>query len=396
MFATKHAAWALAVCYGSMMCLAISANLAPVYLTTFRDAFGGASPLTEEQLGRIPAVIFAATVAGILLGGPLADRTGGKAFVMLGLAFTVGGLSMLASATHYALLLGAGAVMGLGGGILDMVLSPIVCAVQPHQRTRALNWLHAFYCVGALATVLVASVALKFGIGWRAVVWSMNALPVAMFLGFVPLQIPALVHEEATRTPVLRLLSRPAFLTALIAITLCGATEQGMSQWLPAYAETSLGYSKSTGALALAGFSIGMAAGRLVAGNVAHYVKPLPMMVWSCVGCVACYSIGCFAPWPSVALSACVVMGLAVSCLWPNSLSLMADRFPHGGASMFSLMTAGGNIGCVAMPWAIGLLAQHRSIRVGLASAILCPVLLLLILLANGYQRSGMMATGKE
>jgi fucose permease len=379
--------WAVIVCYGSMMCLAIAANLAPVYLTTFREAFAGTAVLTEEQLGRIPAVIFAATVLGILVSGPLADRWGAKFFAMLGLVFTSAGLCLLAGATNYAMLLGSGAVMGFGGGVLDMVLSPIVCAVQPHQRTKALNWLHAFYCIGALGTVLAASVAFRLNVPWRALALGMNVVPVAMFIGFIPLRIPALVHEDAVRTPVLQLLTRPFFLAALLAITLCGATEQGMSQWLPAYAETSLGYSKSVSALALAGFSIGMAIGRGIAGNAAHYIKTIPMMLLACLGCALCYLVGCFFPWAPIALFACVFMGFAVSCLWPNALSLMAECFPHGGASMFSLMTAGGNIGCFVMPWLIGLLAQHSTLRIGLASATICPIVLAAILGAIAYRR---------
>ena len=31
-------------------------------------------------------------------------------------------------------------VLGLGAGILDMMLSPIVCALQPDHRTAAMNW----------------------------------------------------------------------------------------------------------------------------------------------------------------------------------------------------------------------------------------------------------------
>ena len=69
----KESAWApLTLCYGGMMCVAIGSNLAPVFLTTFKETFGGPAGLTDEQLGRVAAVIFAGFVAGILGGGPLA------------------------------------------------------------------------------------------------------------------------------------------------------------------------------------------------------------------------------------------------------------------------------------------------------------------------------------
>lgn len=375
--------WATLVCFGSMTCLAIAVNLTPVYLTTFSEAFGGTAGLSEEQLGRISAVIFAATVLGILLSGPAADRWGGKAFALIGLGLTSAGLCILASAMNYGMLLVSGAVMGLGGGVLDMVLSPIVCALHPRQRAKVLNWLHAFYCIGALGTVLAASAALRFGVPWRILALGLNVVPAAMILGFVPVRIPPLVHEEASRTAVPVLLRQPFFLAALIAMMLCGATEQGMSQWLPAYAERWLGYSKATGGIALAGFSVGMIAGRTGAGAVAHFARPLPIMLTGCAGCVLSYALGCFFPFPPVALASCVAVGVMVSCLWPTTLSFIADHFPHGGASMFSMMTAAGNAGCFMMPWLIGLMAQHTSLRLGLATVMACPIALAVILMIS-------------
>ncbi len=368
--------FAVLVCYGSMACLAIAANLVPVYLTTFSETFGGPDGLTAEQLGRISAVVFAAMVIGILVSGPAADRWGGKSFVILGLILTMAGLGMLAAARSYGALLASAAVMGFGGGVLDMVLSPIVCALQPRHKTRALNWLHAFYCIGALGTIVAGAAALRLGIPWRAVALAICIVPAAMLAAFVPLRIPPLVHHEATRTGVRHLLAQPLFIGALVAITLCGATEQGMSQWLPAYAERGLGYSKAVSGFALAGFSIGMILGRMASGALAHRLEPTILLLAGCAGSAAAFAADCFLPVAPAALAACVLLGVTVSCLWPTTLSLAADRFPHGGASMFSLMAAAGNAGCIAMPWIVGIVGQHTTLRLGLATAGLCPLLL--------------------
>ena len=368
------------VCYGSMTCLAISANLPPVYLTTFAETFGGPGGLSAEQLGRIPAVIFGTTVLGILFSGPLADRRGGKLLALAGLVLTAAGLCLLAAAQTYTALLVAGGIMGFGAGILDMILSPIVCALQPLRRARALNHLHAFYCIGALGTVIAASAALRLGISWRVTMLLITAVPTAMFIGFLTLTIPPFIASGTVRTPTRGLLSRPLFLALLVGITLCGAIEQGMSQWLPAYAERALGYSKSTGGFALAAFSVGMIIGRVSLGSAAHRLRPIPLMLIACAGCVLAYGVACFVPVPPLALAGCISVGVAVSCLWPTALSLAADALPQGGATMFSLMTAGGNVGCFVMPWLIGIVAEATSLTTGLAIAMTCPVLLAMIL----------------
>ncbi|MDK1031778.1 MAG: MFS transporter, partial [Planctomycetia bacterium] len=175
---------ALWLCFGAMMCQAIIVMLPPTYLTTFGETFGGTEGLSNEQLGRIPAVIFASLVLTVLVTGPLADRWGTKLFAMLGLGLTSAGLGALAAAGSYEMLLAAACLMGLGAGMIEMVLNPMVCALQPQRRASAMNWLHSFYCIGALGTVLICSQALAWHIPWRTVTFVMILLPVAVLAGF--------------------------------------------------------------------------------------------------------------------------------------------------------------------------------------------------------------------
>ena len=83
-------------------------------------------------------------MVGILITGPLADRFGAKAFALLGNALLdwIGSDRMV---TTYGVLLAATFGLGLGAGILDMVLSPVVAAINPNADA-AMNWLHSFYC----------------------------------------------------------------------------------------------------------------------------------------------------------------------------------------------------------------------------------------------------------
>ncbi|HPO15157.1 MAG TPA: MFS transporter [Candidatus Hydrogenedentes bacterium] len=366
---------ALALCYGGMICIAVAANLTPLFLTTFSELF----LLNEEQLGRIAAIIFAGFVVGIIITGPLADRLGAKPFVLLGLAFTAAGLALLGAAINYPLLLAAAALMGLGAGLLDMVLSPIVSALQPDRRASAMNWLHSFYCIGALITVLVGALALRLQWSWRPVSFAIILLPAFLILGFARLRIPPLVHEDNEREPVVALLRRPFFIAALMLILLAGATENGMSQWLPAYAERVLNFGKASSGMALAGFSICMALGRILAASAAHHVPPRALLSACGLLSAIMYLTGCFAPWPPVALTACMLVGFTGGCLWPTTLAVTADRIPHGGASMFGMLAASGNAGCLILPWLIGFLAEHSTLQYALAAGTLCPLLISLL-----------------
>lgn len=373
--------YGLGVSYAGMMCLAIGLNLLPVFLTTLGVDLGGESGLTNEQLGRLGGIMFAGLVAGILVTGPLADRAGSKPFTIIGNGLIALGLLLLGLAPGYGAACAAVFVLGLGAGILDMVLSPIVCALQPEHRTAAMNWLHSFYCTGAVLTVLISSLALRLGVNWRTLSLWLTAVPTLVALAFVPMRMPALVAEGAARTRLRDLMRKPYFLIALGALFLGGATEAGLAQWLPAYAEKSLGYSKWFAGLALLFFSLAMAIARITAGMVGRRLNPFALLLGCCVGSVFLFIVGCFAPWPVVALAACMAVGITGSCLWPSTLGVVADHYPHGGASMFGMLSAFGNFGCVFMPWGVGVVADWSTMRWGLSTATLCPLVMVFLVL---------------
>ncbi len=375
-------AYAFALCYAAMVCLAIAVNLMPIFLTTLRVDLGGRAGLSGEQLGRISAVTFAGLVGGILFTGPLADRWGGRLFSILGTLLIGAGLGLLAISHGYSTVLVAVFVMGLGAGILDMVLSPIVAALQPDNRAMALNWLHSFYGIGTVVTVLVGTLAFRLGIGWRTISLTFIVVPLLVALGFLYVDLPPLISDiEGGRTPMRDLCRNSSFVAVNVAIFLGGALELGLAQWLPAYAEMSLGFSKLTGSVSLLAFSAAMALGRIFAGLIGRRVDPIRLMLGCCWTSVVLFLLACFAPWPTVALAASVAVGLAGSCLWPTTLGVAADRFPRGGATMFGLLAAFGNLGGILMPWLVGVTSDSSSLRLGLATSTACPLLMAFVLL---------------
>jgi len=378
------AVWAVVgVCYLAMMALAIAINLLPVFLTTLSADLGGAAGLSAEQLGRIGAVTFGGLVLGILATGPLADRIGAKPFAVGGNLLIAAGLAVLGFAPGYDTVLIASFVMGLGAGSLDMILSPIVSAVQSERRTLAMNLLHSFYSIGAVATILLSSIALRFDIGWRTVSLALLPMPLVIGAAFVVLRLPAMVAETSVRTPTRTLITRPVFVVLMITIFLGGATEAGMAYWLPAYAEETLGFTRWTAGMSLVGFSLAMAVGRIGILFLPKRVSTITLMLGCCVLTTILFPIASFGPTNTIALVACIAAGLTGSCLWPSTLAVSADKYPNGGATMFGLLAALGNLGGMVMPWIVGAIADAdgSSLRYGLLTATLCPLGMIAMLL---------------
>ena len=374
------------LCYGAMMCLAIGMNLVPVLLTQFGRDLGGPTGLTQEQLGRLGASAFAGLVIGILVTGPLADRWGGKLFTIAGLGVVAFSLVGLASSHTYVTAGIAVFMLGLGAGQIDMVLSPVVAALNPERRASAMNWLHSFYCVGAVVTVLAGTTALWLGVNWRTACLIQVPFPLLLIVLFAPLRFPPLVSEGG-RVPFRDLLRQRWFIAALAAIFLGGATEIGMAQWLPAYAETALGYPAWVGGAGLLAFSLAMTVGRMVVGAVATRWNPFNLMAWSCASSVVFFLAASFVPHPATALACCIAAGFTGSCLWPTTLAVTADRYPNGGASMFGALAAVGNAGGILMPWIVGWIADHHNLHWGLAVSALAPLAMTPLVLWLGARR---------
>lgn len=359
-----------------MMCLAIGMNLLPVFLTSIGTTYGGQVGLSQEQLGRLGAVCFAGLVLGIAVTGPLADRWGAKPFVQFGNVTIALSLAMMAWSPSYLALTGALFCMGLGAGVLDMVLSPVVAALNPDQRSVALNWLHSFYCVGAVVTILVGTLALRAGLNWQQACLLLIPLPLGLLVAFVSMQFPELVGGDK-RTGLFTLLRERWFVAALVAIFLAGATELGMAQWLPAYAERSLGFPTWVGGASLLFFSLMMAAGRMVVGAAGARLSPFQVMAYGCALSVVLFVAGSFLPVPGLALAACVAAGFSGSALWPTMLAVTSDRYPEGGATMFGALAALGNAGGIFMPWLVGWVADRSNLHWGLSVSALAPLLML-------------------
>ena len=371
------------LCYGAMMSLAIGVNLLPVFLTSLSLTFGGQDGLSQEQLGRLGAISFIGLVLGILIAGPASDRWGAKGFAIGGNGIMVFSLIGMSLAPGYGTLALAVFWLGFGAGILDMILSPVVAVLNPDRRSAAMNWLHSFYCVGAVVTILASTVALQIGFSWRRACFLLLPLPLVLLTAFALLRFPALVadSEPGGRTPLRHLLRGRWFWGALAAIFLGGATELGMAQWLPAYAETTLGYPQWVGGMALLLFSVAMAVGRMLVGAIGERVNPFMVMAWCCGSSVVLFLLGSFLPVSSFALAACIAVGFTGSALWPTLLGVTADRYSSGGGSMFAALAALGNAGGIVMPWVVGWIGDLSSLRWGLAVSALAPLLMLPLVL---------------
>lgn len=369
----------VAACCLGMMTLGLVTNAPALCLTAIAGDLG----MDNAQSGLFLSCAFWGVVIGLPLAGPAADRWGFR-HLLLGSAVLQASGTLLVSVAQgpNEACLGAG-VSGLGTGILDALLTPLVCAAFPHSRASTANLLHAFYPIGMFLVVLAALVLTRLGWSWREVYRAVAVTNVPYAMLFAVMALPRHSHQGPSRMPVARLLSHFAFLTLGMSIFLAGVSELGPSQWLPAYVEQTTSSSRSTGALGLLLLGTTMAIGRLGNSLIARRVNPHWLVAAGAAVSAVSLVLAAVPAGPPFTIGCLGMLGLAVSGIWPSLLSLAGNRFPEAGASMYSLLSTSGNLGGLVGPLAIGLVAQGFDLRLAMGTLALAPAMILLILAAD-------------
>ncbi|WP_449066398.1 MFS transporter, partial [Planomonospora algeriensis] len=294
-----HTRWA---CYTGYVTQAIVNNLAPLLFIVFQDRY----QVPYEMLGRLVLLNFATQLVTDLVAVKVVDRTGYRVPLVLAHVFAVAGLVLLAvapsAASPYPGLALAVVVYGIGGGLLEVLVSPVVDALPAPRRGKAaaMSLLHSFYCWGQVAVVLVTTLLLA-GIGdssWQVLPLLWAVVPLANLVLFLRVPLPATVAEEH-RTPLVTLLRTPAFAAALVMMLCAGAAELTMSQWSSLFAEQGLGVSKVWGDLAgPCLFAVLMGIGRIGYGLWGERIR-LPWAMLACGSLAAvCYLVAALAARP--------------------------------------------------------------------------------------------------
>ncbi|MBO0922596.1 MFS transporter [Cellulomonas sp. zg-ZUI222] len=389
---------------------AVVNNLAPLLFVVFHTALD----VPVAQLGALAALNFGVQLLTDLVAVRVVDRIGYRRPMVAAHALAALGLVLLAVLPFvlpapFVGLCVAVVVYGIGGGLLEVLVSPVVEHLpQPEEAKAAgMAFAHSFYCWGQLA-VVVLSTALLAVVGsdlWPLlpVLWAVVPLVNLVVLLRVPM--PPTVPDEH-RTSLRSLFGTPLFLAALVLMATGGAAELTMAQWSSFFAEQGTGVPKEVGDLLGPGlFALLMGLGRVAYGLWGQGVPLRPLLAASGVATAVCYVVAATAAVPVVSLVACALCGLTTALLWPGTFSLTSARFPLGGAAMFAVLALAGDAGGTFGPLGVGLFADLAAgplagiaaalppdtgtgLRVGMLLSAAVPAVFALTVLASGRERT--------
>ena len=371
--------------YGGYITQAIVNNFAPLLFLTFMADFD----LTIDKITLITTVNFAVQLAVDAVAVKVVDRIGYRPCIIAAHVFAVLGLAGLAIfpavLTPFAGIMLAVVMYAIGGGIIEVLVSPVVEACPTEKKEAAMSLLHSFYCWGHVTVVLLSTAFFHFvGIenwAYLACVWAAVPVVNAVYYGLVPLYP---ITSEEKKISLGGLLKQKVFWMLIVMMVCAGASEQAVGQWVSAFAESALHISKTMGdLLGVCVFATLMGISRAIYGKYSERIPLKSMMIFSSLMCIGCYCLAAFTANPIAGLLGCGFCGFSVGIFWPGTFSVAAMRLPTAGTAMYALMALAGDLGCSGGPTLVGLVsdAAGGALQSGLLAAIAFPVVMLVFTL---------------
>lgn len=380
-------------CFIGYIVQAVVNNFVPLLFVVFQDSYH----IPLSQITALITINFLIQLGVDLLSAGVVDKLGYRTCVLLAHGCAAAGLVLLAFLPDllpnpFAGILIAVGIYAVGGGLIEVLISPILEACPTKNKEKAMSLLHSFYCWGHVGVVLISTVFFRLaGVGnWRilTVLWAL--IPVGNLVLFAGAPIYSLHEEGETGLTLRELFTKKIFWILMLMMLCAGASEQAVSQWASIFAEKGLGVSKTVGDLAgPMAFAALMGTSRLIYGKYGDRLNLNRFMTLSCFLCIAAYGCISLIPNAAVGLAGCAVCGFSVGILWPGTFSKASAAVKGGGTAMFALLALAGDLGCSGGPTLAGVVSSQcgDNLRMGILAAVVFPVLLLAGMLLLSRQK---------
>ena len=327
---------------------ALRANAAADLQRTYLDPIDKLH--SAEMIGTVLGVPFLAFAITIAISSPLLDIIGMGLLLPLAPVLVAVGMLLMGFAGEIATGQGAynvlwigAAIAGVGWGITETVMNPLIASLYPGEKTAKLNSAHAWWpgglVIGGLLGVAMSDMQLGFQMKLGLVVLpAIVVLIMSLGVKYPPTERAAAGLSTGS---MFKELLQPMFLVLFCSMFLTAASELAPGQWVDLALSRTVGMP---GILLLVYVSGLMFLMRHFAGPLVHKLSPIGVLWFSCLGAALGLVALSYANSPIMGLLAATLWGTCVCYMWPTMLATSSERFPRGGALLMGLMGTAGTL----------------------------------------------------
>jgi fucose permease len=311
--------------------------------------------------------LFLAGTLGYLLAsfnnGLLVEKLGNRRFLVMGLSLLALGSGVISFQPPFLVLLASVVPIGCGAAALDAGLNAYIASLP--RNASLLNYLHAFYGLGALLGPALAALLLAAQWAWSSIYVIWVALGIIGIVGFwiaFKEQAPDGVKPTTSKQGnvlALALRLRVVWIGALFLLFYVG-TEVSLGSWGYTFLTEQRRLPLLFSGWAISGYWLGLTIGRLTLARLAERGSGRRLIQGCLAGVAAGVLLLWVAPNEAVAAIALWVAGFSLGPIYPTTIAILSALVPSRLlASAIGFLASLGSMGAALFPWLAGNLAQQ-------------------------------------
>lgn len=377
----------LALIYLAFISLGLPDSLLGVAWPVMR--VGWELPLDFAGLIAIP--ISGSTILSSLISGYTIRKLGTGKVVYISCLLTGGALLGFSLAPSYIWLLFLGIPLGLGAGSVDAALNNYVAL---HFKAHHMNWLHAFWGIGATVGPLIMSASLTTSSSWRGGYRTVAIIQLSLavlFILFFPLwakhktqpsynkAVEVEQHESAKKIRMLQVFKIKGVMAAIATFMFYVTAEMAVGLWGSTFLVEVKEVAAENAASWIALYYGGITLGRILAGFVSFKLNNIQMIRLG-VGISLTGVILLLLPLPEIMiLPSLLLIGLGFAPIFPAMIHETPNRFGSSvSQTVIGYQMGFGYMGSTIMTPLIGVLLRNIAVWIFPILILLCVLVVLL------------------
>jgi MFS family permease len=345
----------------------LRANIASELQTTLFDPVDKLR--SAEMVATALGVVFLGYALTIPIGSPLLDFIGmGRLLALSAVCYFVGTAIAIFSPqlqgqfSIYQLVWLGMFITGIGQGLVETVINPLIASLYPEEKVSRLNILHAWWPGGIIIGGLLGLALSHAHVSWK-IQLAIVLLPAAIFGVMAMTQKFPPTERVAAGIPASTMFKEalhPLFIIWFLCMFLTAASELAPGQWVDMALTRTVGMKGIWLLIYVSGLMFVM---RHFAGPLSQKLSPVGLLWIACLMASAGLLLLSIANSPITGFLAATVWGVGVCYMWPTMMGTVSERFPRGGALLMGLMGTGGTLSIYFVLPQMGTIFDRAKIR---------------------------------
>ncbi|WP_034537710.1 MFS transporter [Carnobacterium inhibens] len=323
--------------------------------------------VTYSAVGIISMAIAVCTVISSLQTIRITQKTGTGKLVLSSILLTAMGLIGFAFTKNFFLLIVAALPLGFGAGAIDTSVNNYVSS---NLKAYHMNWLHAFWGMGATLGPIIMGVVLDNHFSWRngyLIIGSIQLILAFILLFSLPLwkqnEQKVAIEPNKSKLSFGALLKQKGVMWSLLSFLFYVGIEGTIFLWGSSYLVEIKSVTAASASFILSLFFASITLGRIISGFVTFWLSNPKLLLLSesilLIGiCTVAIGRG------SILYIGFILIGLGCAAIFPTMMHETPERFgARNSGAIIGFQVAFGYVGVTILPPLLGILFQRVSMN---------------------------------